>query len=58
MPRQEQSLISGLSKASDPSSRHSQQLGESAAEAAPSPSCLIELGRYDDKVHVGDVTMD
>lgn len=59
MPRQEQSLISGLSKASDldPSSWHSQQLGESAA-APPSPSCLIELGGYDDKVNVGDVTMD
>lgn len=60
MPRQEQFLISGLPDVSDPSSRHSQQLGQS--EVVPSDlmaseeSILCNVDDDDNTVlHVEDV---
>ena len=62
MPRQEQFLTSGLPDASDPSSRHSQQLEDSAG--SPPPSGLMAKGGPgsvdvdDDMVQVDVVTME
>ena len=63
MPRQEQFLISGLPDVSDPSSRHSQQLGQS--EVVPSDlmaseeSILCNVDDDDNTVlHVEDVATE
>ena len=63
MPRQEQFLISGLPDVSDPSSRHSQQLGQSAEEVVPSDLMASEvLCNVDDDdntvLHVEDVATE
>ena len=59
MPRQEQFRISGLPDASGPSTRHSQQLGQSAAVLASVELVLCSLDDDDNTVLlVDDVAME